>query len=655
MRPFLLAALWVHLVSCALLTGGFFMLLLGGPPREPAARRWDERMGAMARVLVLVALGSGIAWLLARTAVFENRAHAALEARAVWHAALDTWPGLVWLARSGLLIVLGAFLAIRADVAERRNWLAARGEGLLLAGLALALMSAVSHAAATSPGAAIAVAVDAVHLLGTGLWIGALAPLVILLREAAQDGSQESVAYAARAIRRFSRAALVVMLVLIGSGVKSALLEVGSVAGLLGTTYGRLLLVKLAVLVPILVLAAGNRRWLRRLSSAIGAFEPRAVLRRLAVLVGLEAGLALAILAVAAALTLTTPARHADPVWPLPFRFSLDAALDAPATKWRALLGSQVVVIGLAALAVSALIRRGRAPVLIGALAAVALGASMAVPPLVVEAYPTTYRRPLVTYDAESIAAGLTIYRDHCASCHGVAGDGHGTTSSVLDDLRVPPASRRPAGELYWLVTHGISARGMPGTEGELGEAQGWSVINFIRVLGAAYDARRITRQVASPAWLVAPDFTITVGPLAPGALRDYRGRRMVLVVLYTLPGSRARITELARSYTVLSTLGVEIVAVPTRDAGDALRELGGSPPVLFPVVTDGTGDIVATYGMFAPGAHAELLVDRQGYIRAIWREDADAGTPRADEVQRQVEALNEEKSPPPFPDDHVH
>jgi len=279
----------------------------------------------------------------------------------------------------------------------------------------------------------------------------------------------------------------------------------------------------------------------------------------------------------------------------------------------------------------------------------------MAVPPLVVEAYPTTYRRPLVTYDAESIAAGLTIYRDHCASCHGVAGDGHGTTSSVLDDLRVPPASRRPAGELYWLVTHGISARGMPGTEGELGEAQGWSVINFIRVLGAAYDARRITRQVASPAWLVAPDFTITVGPLAPGALRDYRGRRMVLVVLYTLPGSRARITELARSYTVLSTLGVEIVAVPTRDAGDALRELGGSPPVLFPVVTDGTGDIVATYGMFAPGAHAELLVDRQGYIRAIWREDADAGTPRADEVQRQVEALNEEKSPPPFPDDHVH
>ncbi len=106
---------------------------------------------AWSRLLVLVALGSGIVWLLVRTAVFENRPHAALEARAVWHAVLDTWPGLVWLARHGLLIVLGAFLAIRADVTERRNWIAARGEALVLAALALALVSGSSHAAAISP------------------------------------------------------------------------------------------------------------------------------------------------------------------------------------------------------------------------------------------------------------------------------------------------------------------------------------------------------------------------------------------------------------------------------------------------------------------------------------------------------------------------
>ena len=155
-------------------------------------------------------------------------------------------------------------------------------------------------------------------------------------------------------------------------------------------------------------------------------------------------------------------------------------------------------------------------------------------------------------------------------------------------------------------------------------------------------------------AWLVAPDLTVAVGPLAPGALRDYRGRRMVLLVLYTLPGSRARLAELARTYDVLSVIGVEVIAVPARAAPGAIGELGSSPPVLFPVVTDGSADIVATYGMFAPGPHAEILIDRQGYIRAIWREDA-GGVPQASAVQSQVEKLNDEKSPPPFPDDHVH
>src|SRR2546426_348568 len=89
------------------------MLLLAGPPRATTARRWDGTVVAGARLLVLVALGSGIVWLLVRTAVFENRPHAALEPRAVWHAVLDTWPGLVWLARHGLPVVRAALCGAR--------------------------------------------------------------------------------------------------------------------------------------------------------------------------------------------------------------------------------------------------------------------------------------------------------------------------------------------------------------------------------------------------------------------------------------------------------------------------------------------------------------------------------------------------------------
>ena len=650
MRVLLLTALWVHLASSVLLMGAFFMLLLAGAPRASAARRWDAAVIAGSRVLVLLAIGSGIVWLLVRTALFESRAQAALDPRAVLRAVLDTWPGFVWLARHGVLLVLAAFLAIRPDVGERRNWIAARAEALLLAALALALVSGSSHAAAITPGTLLAVGVDVAHLVGTGLWLGSLVALALLLRAAGRDDDAEARAYAVRAARRFSRAALLVMIVLMASGVMNAIAQVESIAGLAGTTHGRLLLAKLAVLVPILVLAAVNR------TRILPALSGPDAMRRLAAFVGLEAVLALVLLGLAAAMTLTTPARHGEPVWPLPFRLSLDTLLDVPAMRWRALLGSQLALAGVVAVLMSFLMRRRRAPVLAGALALVAVGAGIGLPPLVVDAYPTTYRRPLVTYHAASIASGMATYHEHCAVCHGAAGAGDGTsTLRPLADLRSPPASRRHAGELFWLVSHGTPARGMPAFGGRLAERRRWDVINFIRLLGAADASRTIGRRVEPDrAWLVAPDFTVAVGPMAPGALRDYRGRRMVLVVLYTLPGSRARMTELARSYDVLWIMGVEVIAVPRHTSPDAIAELGSSPPVLFPVVTDGNADIVATYGMFAPGPHAELLVDRQGYIRAIW-EGATGGMPQAAAVQAQVEKLNEEKSPPPFPDDHVH
>ena len=243
----------------------------------------------------------------------------------------------------------------------------------------------------------------------------------------------------------------------------------------------------------------------------------------------------------------------------------------AGADRRRALLGSQLAAAGVVALIASCLVRRQRTPVLTGALALVAVGAGVGLPPLVVDAYPTTYKRPLLTYHAASIASGMTIYGEHCAGCHGASGAG-----VPHADLRSAPTSRRHAGELFWLVSRGIPGRGMPDFGSRLGAAQRWDVINFIRTLGAADAAKTIGHQVEPDrAWLAAPDFTVAVGPLAPGALRDDRGRRMVLLVLYTLPESRARLTELARGYDVLSVLGVEVIAVPTHASSEAIRELG--------------------------------------------------------------------------------
>jgi len=659
MRLVLLATLWVHLASSVLLAGAFFALLLAGWSDRPTARRWDATVIAFSRLLVLVALASGIGWLLARTAVFEGRTAAALEPRAVWHALLGTRAGLLWLTRHALLVVLGVFLALPADVAEKRNWIAARSEAFGLGMLALALVSGSSHAAAVSPGTASALAADIAHLLGSAIWIGGLAPLAYLLLSASRDRGADSRPYAVLAVRRFSRVAFAVVIVLMGSGAMNTIAQVASVAGLAGTPHGRLLLVKLGLFLAILLLAAVNRRRFLPALSGPGATVARPAMRRLAAFVGLEAVLGLVVLALAATMTVTTPARHAPPVWPLPFRFSLEIALDTWATGWRALLGSQLLVLGVVSVVASRFARRRRAPMLSGALVLIAIGAIIGLPPIVVDAYPTTYQRPPVTYHAASIAAGLSLYRGNCARCHEPRGGGGGPSAEggrpPSIDLRSPAASRRLAGDLYWLITRGIPRRGMPAFERRLTEPERWDVVNALRALSAAGNSGKIGHTVEPDRpWLVAPDFVITVGVLPPGALRDYRGRRMVLLVLYTLPASRPRMAQLASSYDLLWVTGVEVIAIPTDASSDAIRQLGASPPVLFPVVTESAADIVTTYRMLAPGPHAELLIDRQGYIRAIWTGPVPT-MPEATALLSQVERLNEETSVVPFPDEHVH
>jgi Cytochrome c. len=58
--------------------------------------------------------------------------------------------------------------------------------------------------------------------------------------------------------------------------------------------------------------------------------------------------------------------------------------------------------------------------------AAVGGGAALALPAFWVDAYPTTYRRPAVPYQAISVANGQQTYRDMCTACHGIGGFGDG-------------------------------------------------------------------------------------------------------------------------------------------------------------------------------------------------------------------------------------
>jgi putative copper resistance protein D len=651
------AVRWVHLASCVVLVGTGLLLLLAGRSDRPTALAWEARVLRWSRRLVLVALASGLLVVGYQTALAEGRPMAFTEPASIFRLILDTQGGTVWLVRQGLLLLLGAFLAIRVDVTLRADWQAARAEACVLAVAALAPLAAAGHAAAVEPETAAAVTTDLVHLLAAGIWLGALPALGALLLAASREAGADARPFAVLAVRRFSRLALVSVVTLAVTGVLHALRFVPNVAGLVGTQYGRLLLTKLTLILPILGLAWINRRRLVPALAGDGETVGRPAMRQLARCVLAEAGLGALILAVVAGMSLMPPALHEQAYWPWTFRLSSAALSDSAGVYARVLIGSQLTVLGTVGAVCALLLRSFRAAGLAGAVVVTILGLGLALPPLAIDAYPTTYVRPTTPYQAVSIATGGRLFHENCAVCHGPSGTGDGPAARSLPrppaDLQAAHTVSHTAGDLFWWITGGIPRAGMPGFADRLSEEERWDVVNFLRALGSARGARGLPQSLGGERpWLVGPDFAFGVGPMQR-SLRDYRGQRAVLLVLYTLPGSRARLAQLAENQSALSGLGVEVIAVPTDADPDALRRLGEEARVLYPVVTDGAADIVAAYRLFADGAHAEFLIDRQGYVRT--RAVGPAASLDVRSLLADAKKLAGEPQTAPAPDTHVH
>lgn len=671
MTGFGVVARWLHLTCSLGLVGLVTALLLAGRAERSTERAWESRTMRWLPGLVVLMLLTGLATLAFQAAVVTGRPGAALDV-GEWARLLGRSQfGTVWLVRHGILLLLAALLLLREREQSGADRLALRVEAGLLAAVAAAAMAWAGHAAAVEPGGLVAALLDALHLLAAGAWFGALVPLALLLRLASDPRGADARPFAVVAIRAFSRLALAMMALVVLTGLANTWFQVGGIPALVGTRYGWLLLVKVALLIPILLIAQHNRSRLLPRLSGDGDTIGRPAMARLGRFVAAEAGLALLILLITTGLSLSPPAVH-DPIrWPFSLRYSWDAAAALPGGASRVLIGSQIAVVGLLGIIVGWLLRSWRVLLVGGGVAGLALGLWIALPPLTVDAYPTTYRRPSVPYQAVSVASGEALYRAHCATCHGAGGRGDGAGGAGLPklpaDLTAAHTAQHTAGDMFWWLTHGIPAGGMPPFDSVLSEEDRWDLINFIRTLGAGERARQMTALVPpGRPWLVAPDFTIVVGPAPPRNLKELRDRWMVLLVLFTLPESRARLVQLAESYNSLQALGAEVIAVPLGDGADILRRLGGQPPVLFPVITDGTADIATTYrllsrglGPAAPGApalHAEFLVDRQGYIRARWLPGVPG--PGWDPMQTLVDqllVLDKETPSGPAPEEHVH
>jgi putative copper resistance protein D len=655
-----------------LIVGVLAMSLLAGPSDKPTARQWQRRLARSTRWLAALVLLSGVVVLGWQVTVVTGRADGAADGTAWLRLLGATQFGTVWLLRHAILLLLAALVLLRESDESPPDWLAWRIEAGLLAAGGAGLAAWAGHAVGVDPGSALPALVNAVHLVATGAWLGALPALALLLVAASREDGADGRPFAVLAVRRFSTWALAVMTLIVVTGVWNAWNEVGGVPGLVGTGYGRLVLLKVALLLPVLGLAAWNRRSLLPRLGGDGATVGRPAMRRLAGFVAVEAFVGAALVVVAAVLALTPPGRHTTPDWPFRFRLAPDVTWNFPGVKTQVFIGAQILLVGVLALIGGCLIRRWRHLMLAGAAVLLVTGAQQALPPLALDAYPTTYRRPSVPYNAASVAHGIALYRIHCANCHGPTARGDGPASAGLlqrpADLTAPHTNEHTAGDIFWWLTHGVGIV-MPGFGAQLPEDDRWDLINFLRALSAGEAARSLT-DIDEPERprLKAPDFTFATGP-AQTSLKDYRGRQPALLVLFTLPSSRARLGDLSQAYNDLRSFNAAVIAVPMDGGEKILSRIGASPRILFPVATEGAEDIVSTYLLFrrtrAPEgalanapmpAHMEFLIDRSGYLRARWLPGGPSpGWSDIKVLLAEIQALNQETVVAAPPDEHVH
>jgi putative copper resistance protein D len=220
-----------------------------------------------------------------------------------------TQSGKIWLLREVYAVALAAVLfwfARSTTSLKATRWI------FFLALPLVASRSFTSHAVAVRQDTMVAMAADAGHLIATGLWGGGLLALFWILYRSVRQLTL-SLSWVAETVHRFSRLALGSVAALVITGLYQSWIQVGDLKTLFSTDYGRVLLLKLALFIPMLGFGALN--YLATgpglLRAARGNTHDLSAARKALRRVGAESFLALLVFFVTGLLTVLPPGVHA--------------------------------------------------------------------------------------------------------------------------------------------------------------------------------------------------------------------------------------------------------------------------------------------------------------------------------------------------------
>ena len=297
-------------------------VLIGGPLQALVQRRGaqHERRQVVERRTALLLLGGGLLALAGQIGLLGTQililGGDLLLAGFGEVFGAGQW-GALWIARTAALVValVLADQASSTSAGERRQAIAFGG--VAAAGVVMATSISMGSHAAALVDVGPALVADLIHLLAVGAWVGGLPVLLLAVWQA--RGTRTSGAAAADLIEvaaRFSAVATVAVGLIVVTGAYSAWLQVVEPERLWRTEYGLLLVVKLALVAPLLALGGVNLGWTRPRLAGTGTAGAWAA-KALRTLVVAEIVLAAAVLGVVGVLTEREPARQVSGDVPL--------------------------------------------------------------------------------------------------------------------------------------------------------------------------------------------------------------------------------------------------------------------------------------------------------------------------------------------------
>ncbi len=654
MNDLLIGVRAIHFASTAMVAGVIFFMIFVG---EPALR--GVRGGSSARVALLRAwlrriawtglaatIISGAGWLVLLAAGISGRSLAEVVLEGVVSTLLiSTRFGQVWLIRLGLATLLaGLLVRFRPEHGWHSPW-----QGAIPVSLAACLLGSLGwagHAGATAGlSGDVHVAADVMHLIAAGAWIGGLLPLALLFVLARQNADDTWAAVACDATRRFSVLGLASVGTLLVTGIANTLFLAGRVPSLVGTDYGRLLLLKIGLFIAMVCIAAVNRLRLTPLLVPQGERDrSRNALRRLQRNSLIELGLGLVIIVIVGALGTIPPALHVQPRWPFPVRFN-DQVFDAAELRTQVIVSIVATAGGILLILGSMFLRRLRWPMIgVGILISAFFARSLNL--VVVEAFPTSFYASPTGYSARSIAQGKALFAEHCSACHGPEGFG---AIPASEDQKMPPDltgdhvySHRD-GDLFWWITNGIDD-GMPGFADVLDEDARWNLIDFIRANADARRFRTLDARQTSTGFRM-PDFSADCPDGSVLSIDQLRGRIVHLVFASTQ--SRERVRQLS---------AIE----PASDVIRIVAALDASVADDVPLCVARDPEVVVAFSLYRGGTVEEIdgtefLVDAAGLLRSMWYPGSGPGWSEPAALASRIEEVRRMVAPPWSASPHVH